>query len=338
MFDNNWKWFFGNHLFTKPNVNCQSLLGLDRRQGALLSQVDTASEFLLWVPRLTPFRKTSWPAVGSELSLCCVQLWDLTPFQTTTLTLYFPFYFPRGGQTPGLRSLGTACEVAEKASVLSLALLRAAALGAHEGGEARRGVPVAVPCRGRGRAVAVAVPCRSARRPVGAGRWQCWRVDSALRPSAPERSRVKMAFRVGKVGGWMDGWREASAVGPPGFSKDAAPQGRAAKRDRNPLRGAGGGGRKREHMCAMHLFGATQPANHPPHHSVPGETLLRNDLCYSRERGLCFCATWRKHEMVFPLRTSACVNQLGEDPKPLTLADSDQSRLSPPLPHSSTQK
>lgn len=92
-----------------------------------------------------------------------------------------------------------------------------------------------------------------------------------------------------------------------------------------------GGGRKREHMCAMHLFGATQPANHPPHHSVPGETLLRNNLCYSRERGLCFCATWRKHEMVFPLRTSACVNQLGEDPKPLTLADSDQSRLSPPL-------
>lgn len=72
--------------------------------------------------------------------------------------------------------------------------------GAARGSRGRgRAGPWPWPCR------AVAVPCRSARRPVGAGRWQCWRVDSALRPSAPERSRVKMAFRVGKVGGWMDG-------------------------------------------------------------------------------------------------------------------------------------
>lgn len=133
-------------------------------------------------------------------------------------------------------------------------------------------------------------------------------------------------------GGWMDGWMKGGlGRGTAGFLQRRCSARACCETGPKPSQRSGGGGRKREHMCAMHLFGATQPANHPPHHSVPGETLLRNNLCYSRERGLCFCATWRKHEMVFPLRTSACVNQLGEDPKPLTLADSDQSRLSPPL-------
>lgn len=59
--------------------------------------------------------------------------------------------------------------------------------------------------------------------------------------------------------------------------------------------------RKKEHMCAIHLFRAMQSANHPLHHSVPREKLLRNNLCYSREPGLCFSATWRKHWNVFSL-------------------------------------
>lgn len=54
-------------------------------------------------------------------------------------------------------------------------------------------------------------------------------------------------------------------------------------------------------MYAIHLFRATQSANHPLHHLVPREKLLRNNLCYLRELGLCFCATWRKHETFFPL-------------------------------------
>lgn len=78
--------------------------------------------------------------------------------------------------------------MAEKASVLSLALLRAAALGAHEGGEARRGVPVAVAVPGRGRGRAVPWPCRAAplaapSGPVGgsAGAW--------IQPSVPPRRK-----------------------------------------------------------------------------------------------------------------------------------------------------
>lgn len=36
--------------------------------------------------------------------------------------------------------------------------------------------------------------------------------------------------------------------------------------------------KKKEHMCAIHLFRATHSANHPLHHSVPREKLLRNNL------------------------------------------------------------
>lgn len=93
------------------------------------------------------------------------------------------------------------------------------------------------------------------------------------------------------------------------------------------------GEKKKEHMYAIHLFRATQSANHPLHHSVPREKLLRNNLCYSRELGLCFCATWRKRETFFlSLWNSACINHLGEDHlKPLTLANSDQPQLTPSL-------
>lgn len=69
-------------------------------------------------------------------------------------------------------------------------------------------------------------------------------------------------------------------------------------------------------MCATHLFRATHSANHPLHHSVPREKLLRNNLCYSREPGLCFCATWRKHKTFCPSRNSAGTNRSGGDVKP----------------------
>lgn len=59
--------------------------------------------------------------------------------------------------------------------------------------------------------------------------------------------------------------------------------------------------KKKKNMCAIHLFRATHSANHPLHHSVPREKLLRNNLCYSREPGLCFCATWGKHKTFCPL-------------------------------------
>lgn len=57
-----------------------------------------------------------------------------------------------------------------------------------------------------------------------------------------------MAFRVGKVDGWMKG---ALGRGTAAFlqrRRCAAPQGRAAKRDRNPLRGGAGGKEKRTYV------------------------------------------------------------------------------------------
>lgn len=69
--------------------------------------------------------------------------------------------------------------------------------------------------------------------------------------------------------------------------------------------------RAKMNMCAIHLFRAMQSANHPLHHLLPWEKLLSNNLCYSREPGLCFCATLREHEtFFFSIKVSMCKSSL----------------------------